>query len=73
MLHSYGTLGYTCTHGTVAMHTVKVNTMNRHSLHYIDLNPAKPVDQAPGLWPQVAGACVAMATVWVATLVLFSL
>lgn len=47
--------------------------MNRHSLHYIDLNPIKPVDQAPGLWPQIIGACVAMVTAWVATIVLFTL
>lgn len=47
--------------------------MNRHSLHYIDLNPAPTEDQAPGIWPQVIGACVAMATAWVATIVLFTL
>lgn len=47
--------------------------MKHYSLHYIDMYPATTEEQAPGVWPQVAGLCIAMVTVWVAILVLFSL
>lgn len=47
-------------------------TMNRHSLTYIDLHP-QPLEREPGPLAIVAGAALAMIALWVITVFLFSL
>jgi len=45
--------------------------MNRHSLHYLELNRAE--EKAPPVWAQVLGAVVTLAALWAVTVFLFSL
>jgi len=44
--------------------------MSKHSLHYIDLNPAP---REPSPWAIAAGAALALIALWVITVFLFSL
>ncbi len=46
--------------------------MNRHALHYLDLNP-QPVEREPGPLALFAGAVFALFALWCATVFLFSL
>lgn len=46
--------------------------MNRHALHYLDLNP-QPVKREPGSLAVFAGAVFALFALWCATVFLFSL
>lgn len=52
--------------------TVRGNTMNRHSLHYIDLHP-EPVEREPSALAILAGAALALVALWIACVFLFSL
>ena len=44
--------------------------MNKHRMHYLDLNPAP---REPSPWAIVAGAAFALITLWVITVCFFSL
>ena len=46
--------------------------MNRHSLHYLDLNP-QHVEREPGPLAVFAGAALALFALWCVTVFLFSL
>jgi len=46
--------------------------MNKHRLHYVDLRPA-PAEREPGPIRIVLGAAFTVLTLWVITVVLFSL
>lgn len=46
--------------------------MNRHALHYLDLNP-QPVEREPHPLALFAGAVFALFALWCATVFLFSL
>lgn len=46
--------------------------MSKHSLHYLDLYP-EPVEREPSTLAIFAGAALALAALWCATVFLFSL
>lgn len=44
--------------------------MSRHTRHYFDLNPRQ---EEPPTWALILGAAVALLTLWVCTVFLFTL
>ena len=57
---------------TVTRNRKGTDTMNRHSLTYLELNP-EPAEREPGPLAILAGAAFGLFALWVCTVFLFSL